>query len=59
VDLPVLDGATGRHQRLSRHLAAEDALALLVGLGAPKDVDLNRLQIQQVDEEVERGAHGE
>ena len=28
----VLDGAPGRHQRLGGHLAAEDPLALLVGL---------------------------
>jgi hypothetical protein len=32
VDPAVLDGAARRHQGLGRHLAAEDALALLVGL---------------------------
>ncbi len=52
VDPPVLDGAPRRHERLGRHLAAEDPLALLVGLHAPEDVDLDGLEVEQVDEEV-------
>ena len=57
VDLAVLDGPPGRDQGLPRHLPAEDPLALLVGLDAPEDVHLNRLEIEQVDEELERCAH--
>ena len=53
----VLDGAPGRHERLPGHLAAEDALALLVGLDAPEDVDLNGLEVEQVDEELQGRAH--
>ena len=54
----VLDGAPGRHEGLPGHLAAEDALALLVGLGAAEDVDLDGLEVEQVDEELQRRAHG-
>jgi hypothetical protein len=58
MDLPVFDGASRRDQRLARHLAAEDTLPLLVGLCPPEDVDLYRLEVQQVDEELEGRAHG-
>ena len=54
---PVLDRAPRRHQRLPGHLTAEDPLALLVGLGAPEDVDLNGLEVEQIDEEVQGCAH--
>ena len=54
---PVLDRATRRHQRLSRHLPAEHALTLLVGLGTPEDVDLNGFEIKQIDEELQGRAH--
>ncbi len=54
----VLDGSPRRHQRLAGDLTAEDALALLVELGAPKDVDLNGLEVEQVDQEVKGRAHG-
>ena len=57
VHLAVLDGSPCRHQRLARHLATEDALALLVGLDAAEDVDLDWLEVEQVDEEVEGFAH--
>ena len=53
----VLDRPACRHQRLGGDLAAEDALALLVGLNATEDVDLDRLEIEEVDEEVQRFAH--
>ena len=53
----VLHRAPGGHQRLSRHLAAEDTLALLVGLDAPEDVDLNGFEVKQVDEEFQGRAH--
>jgi len=33
---------------------AKDPLALLVGLLAPEDVDLDGLEIEEADEEVER-----
>ena len=55
---PVLHGSPGRHQRLAGDLTAEDALALLVELGAPEDVDLNGLEVEQVDQEVKGRAHG-
>ena len=57
VDPAVLDRAPGRHQRLPGHLAAEHPLALLVGLDAPEDVDLNGFEVEQVDEEVQGRAH--
>ena len=53
----VLDRAAGGHERLPGHLAAEHALALLVGLDTPEDVDLNGLEVQQVDEELQGRAH--
>ena len=49
----VLDRAPRRHERLPGHLAAEDPLALLVGLDAPEDVDLNGFEVKQVDEELQ------
>ncbi len=48
VHLPVVGHRAGRgHQRLARHLAAEEALAVLVGRVAPEDVDLDRLEVEQ------------
>jgi hypothetical protein len=38
-------------------LAAEDALAFFAGLYPPEDVDLNRLEVEQVDQKLEGGAH--
>ncbi len=54
---PVLDRPTRRHERLPRHLPPEHALTLLVGLGAPEDVDLNGFEIKQIDEELQGRAH--
>ena len=58
VHAAVLDRAPRGHEGLPGHLAAEDTLALLIGLGTPEDVDLNRLEVEQVDEELQRLAHG-
>ena len=58
VDPAVLDGAARRHEGLGRHLAAEDPLALLVGLDPAEDVDLDGLEVEQVDQEVQGVAHG-
>ena len=57
MDPAVLDGAPGRHERLRGDLAAEDALALLVRLHTPEDVDLNGLEVKQIDEELQGRAH--
>ncbi len=43
-----LDGAGRRHQRLAGHLAAEDALAVLVRGQPPEEVDLDRLEVEQL-----------
>ena len=53
----VLDRAPRRHECLCGDLAAEDALALLVGLDAPEDIDLNGLEVKQIDEELQGRAH--
>lgn len=58
VDLAALDGAPGRHQRLSGHLSPEDALAFLVGALASEHVDLDGLEIEEGDECIEGGSHG-
>ena len=50
--LSVLHRAAGGHQRLARHLATEDTLALLVGLNAAEDVHLDRFEVKQIDEEL-------
>ncbi len=52
-----VDRAAGRGQRLSRHLPAEDALAVLVRTHPAEDVHFDRFEIEQVDEEVEIEAH--
>ncbi len=57
VDAAMVDRAPGGHEGLPGHLAAEDALALLVGLDTPEDVDLDRLEVEQVDEKLQRLAH--
>ena len=54
VDVAVVVDRAGRgHQRLPRDLAAEDALAVLVGRHAPEDVDLDGLEVEQLDEGVD------
>jgi hypothetical protein len=51
---PFVDGASGGDERLAGHLAAEDALAVLVRRAATEDVDLDRLEIEQRHQVVER-----
>ncbi len=53
----VLDGATGGDQGLGGDLATEDALSLLVGLGAAEDVHLDLLEVEQADQLVEVVGH--
>src|ERR1035438_1279970 len=57
MDPSVLHGAARGDKGLGGHLATEDPLALLVRLNAPEDVHLNRLEVEQVDEELERCTH--
>ena len=52
-----VDRAASRHQRLGGHLAAEDALTVLIGAHAPKDVDFDGLEIEKVDQKIEVFAH--
>ena len=56
-----LHGAGGRHQRLAGHLPAEDPLALLVGRHPAEQVDLDRLEVEQLHQRVDgvlrHGAH--
>ena len=58
---PGLHGAGRRHERLAGHLAAEHPLALLVGREPSEDVDLDRLEVEQLHERVDgvlrHGAH--
>lgn len=58
VHRPVALGrAAGGHQRLARHLSAEDPLEGLLRAPAPEDVDLDLLQVEQVDESLGRIRH--
>ena len=50
----MLDRASRSDERLARDLSAEHALALLVGLTPAEDVDLDRLEVEQLDQVVER-----
>ena len=53
----VVDGAGRGDERLAGDLAAEDALAVLVGRAAAEDVDLDRLEREEGHEFVEGGLH--
>ena len=55
----VVDRAGRGDQCLARHLAAEDALAALVGRHAAEDVDLDGLEIEKVDEVIDVVLHGD
>jgi hypothetical protein len=57
VDGAALDRAPRRHQRLARHLAAEDPQPVVVGAQAAEQVHLDPLEVEQVDELVERLGH--
>ena len=54
---PAFDRSPGGHQRLCRHLAAEHALTVLIGAHTPKDVDLDGLEIEKVDQKIEGFTH--
>jgi hypothetical protein len=49
-----LDRPAGGDERLARDLAAEDALAALVGAPAAEQVHLELLEVEDVDELLER-----
>ena len=52
MDVPAgfVDRAGRRDERLAGDLAPEHPLAVFVGLDAPEDVDLDRLEVEQVDQ---------
>ena len=50
-----VDRARRRHQRLAKHLSAEDALPALVAAGATEQIVLQRLQVEGGEESVQRG----
>ena len=52
-----VDGAAGGDERLPRHLPAEDPLALLVRAVAAEDVHLDGLEVQQLEQSVQRISH--
>jgi hypothetical protein len=41
-----LDGATGGHQGLGGNLTPEGALAGVIGVTSPKDIDLNGFEVE-------------
>jgi hypothetical protein len=51
-------GSPSGDQGLARHVAAEDALALLVRLAAAKQILLDSFEIEQLDQGIEGGGHG-
>jgi hypothetical protein len=53
----LLDGAAPRDQRLADDLPAEDRLPADVARLAPEEVHLQRLQVKQPEQIVERGPH--
>ena len=46
------------HQRLARHLSAEDALPVFLWADPAEDVDLERLEIEEFDEMLQGRGHG-
>jgi putative flippase GtrA len=54
---PVRDGSSRGNQGLRRHLAPEHSEPLLAGTEPAKKVDLQRLQVEQIEEFVEGGGH--
>ena len=54
----MVDGAAGRDERLPRDLPAEHALAVLVGAQPAEQVHLELLELEQVDQIVERAPIG-
>ena len=54
-----VDGARRREQRLGGDLAAEHALPVGVGLAPAEQVDVEVLEVEQLDEVVGGGGHGD
>ena len=54
---PVIDGAAGRDQRLTDHLAAEDALPADLRAAAAKEILLQRFEVEDVEEILDGGGH--
>ena len=54
----LVDRAGGGDERLAGDLATEHSLALLVGGVAAEDVDLDRVEVEEIDEVVEGGHVG-
>ncbi len=52
-----LDRPSGRDQGLARHLAAEDPLAVLLRAAPAEDVHLELLEVEELDQVVERCVH--
>ena len=44
------NGATGGHQRLAHHLPAEHPLRAFLGAAAPKQVDFDSFEVEQLDQ---------
>jgi len=57
VDPAALDRTTCRDERLRGDLAAEDPKPAVVDAHAPEDVELDRLEVEQVEQLVRRRAH--
>ena len=57
VHVALVDGAAGRDERLAGDLPAEHPLAVLVGAQPAEEVHLELLELQQIDQVVQRRAH--
>ena len=58
MDPALVDGAAGGDEGLCGNLAAKDAKAGFVEVLSTKDVDLDRLEIEQFDELAQGLGHG-
>ena len=45
---------TGGHQRLADHLSTEHSLGAFLGAAAPKQVDFDSFEVEQIDQRFER-----
>ena len=52
--IALVDRAGRSHQRLAGHLSTEHPLSILVGRVAAEDVHLDRFEVEQPDEVVQR-----
>ena len=53
-----LDGAAGRDQRLSDHLAAEHALPAVLGAAPAKEIHLELLEVEHIEHGLDGSGHG-